>query len=200
MTGAPGPHDLGQDHARQRLGVLLGQRAGEGHRGHRARQRERRDAHDLVALGEGHDPLEHRRVEPQRGARVDDREDRRLVVERRVRRTPRAMRTISRHVDVPLPARGCSVDRLVHQRQRVVGGVEVADAVVDVDRLDRVARQEVDRVERLAEAQQVLVVLAVADPPTAVEVRHVRRAADGPERHPVAAEPEVVRPGSRRGA
>ena len=64
--------------------------------------------------------------------------------------------------------------------------------MVEVDRLDRVARQEVDGVERLAEAQQVLVVGAVADPPAAVEVGHVRRAADGPEGDPVAAELDVV--------
>ena len=43
--------------------------------------------------------------------------------------------------------------------------------MVDVDRLDRVAGEEVDGVERLAEAQQVLVVDAVADPPATVQVR-----------------------------
>ena len=73
-----------------------------------------------------------------------------------------------------------------------MGRVQVADAVVQVDRLHRIAGQEVDGVERLRQAEQVLVVLPVADAPAAVQVGHVRRAADGPERHPVAAELEVV--------
>ena len=84
------------------------------------------------------------------------------------------------------------MDRLVHERQRVVRRVEVADAVVQVDRFDRIARQEVDGVERLSQAEQVLVVDAVADPPPAVQVGYVRRAADRPERHPVATELQVV--------
>ena len=41
---------------------------------------------------------------------------------------------------------------------------------MEVDRLDGIARQEVDGVERLGQAQQVLVVGPVADPPAAVEV------------------------------
>ena len=71
---------------------------------------------------------------------------------------------------------------------------------MEVDRLDRIARQEMDRVERLGQAQQVLVVGPVADPPAAVEVGDVGRAADGPERDPVAAQLDVVRrvPGVER--
>ena len=51
-----------------------------------------------------------------------------------------------------------------------------------------------------AEPQQVLVVLAVADPPAPIQVGDVGRAADRPERHPVAADPDVVRrvPGVQR--
>ena len=78
--------------------------------------------------------------------------------------------------------------------------VEVANAVVEVDRFDRVAGQEVDGVQRLGEPQQVLVVGPVADPPAAVEVGDVRRAADRPERHPVATELRRRGPGSGRGA
>ena len=59
---------------------------------------------------------------------------------------------------------------------------EVADRRVDVDRLDRVAGDEVDRVEHLREPQQVLVVGPVADPAAAVEVEHVRGAGDRAER------------------
>ncbi len=49
-----------------------------------------------------------------------------------------------------------------------------------------------DGVERLGQAQQVLVVDPVADPPAAVEVGDVRRAADGPEGDPVATQLDVV--------
>ncbi len=85
-----------------------------------------------------------------------------------------------------------AVDRLVHQRQGVERRVQVAHTVVDVHRLDRVAGEEMDGVERLAEAQEVLVIDPVADAPATVEVRHVRRTADRPECHPVAAELQVV--------
>ena len=191
MTGAPGSHCLGQDHPGERLGVLLDESAGQGHRCHRAGQGERRDAHDLVVRRELHDPLEHRRIEPKRRARVDDGEDRRLAIDRRrVDATGDADHL--QDIDVALAAEAVAVDRLVHQGQRVVAGPQVADAVVEVDRLDRVAGQEVDGVERLPEPQQVLVVGAVADPPAAVEIRDVRRAADGAEGYPVAAELDVV--------
>ena len=144
MTGAPGSDGLGQDHPGQRLGVLLDEGAGEGDRRHRPGERERGDAHDLVVGRELHDPLEHRRIEPERRARVDDREDRRLAVERRGVHAAGDADHLE-HVDVALAAEAVAVDRLVHQGQGVEGRVEVADAVVEVDRLDRVARQEVDR-------------------------------------------------------
>ena len=64
---------------------------------------------------------------------------------------------------------------------------------MEVDRLHRVARQEMDGVERLGQPQQVLVVGPVADPAAAVEVGDVGRAADGPEGDPVATELEVAR-------
>ena len=43
-------------------------------------------------------------------------------------------------VDVALATQAVAVDRLVHERQGVVRRVQVAHPVVDVDRLDRVAR------------------------------------------------------------
>ena len=151
---------------------------------------------DLVVGRELHDPLEHRRVEAQRRARVDDREDRRLAVDRRLVDAAGDADHLE-DVDVALAAEAVAVDRLVHQGQRVVARPQVADAVVEVDRLDRIARQEVDGVERLGQAQQVLVVDPVADPPAAIEVGDVGRAADGPEGDPVAAQLDVVRSGLR---
>jgi hypothetical protein len=68
----------------------------------------------------------------------------------------------------------------------------MADAVMQVDRLDGVPGEEVDGIQRLGEAQQVPVVVAVADPPATVEVGDVRWAPDGPERDPVGTELDVV--------
>ena len=107
--------------------------------------------------------------------------------------TPRAIRTISIASRLRCRPEPVAVDRLVGERQHVVDRVEVADRRVDVDRLDRVAGEEVDDVEHLAEPDEVLVVGPVADPPAAVEVVDVRRARHRPEGDPVAADLEVVR-------
>ncbi len=57
------------------------------------------------------------------------------------------------HVEVALPAEAVAVDRLVGQREHVVASAcEVAHRAVDVDRLDRIAADEVDRVQRSAPA------------------------------------------------
>ena len=154
---------------------------------------------DLVVRRELDDPLEHRRVEAQRRARVDDGEHRRLAVDRRLVDAAGDAHHLE-HVDVALTAEAVAVDRLVHQGQGVVARLQVADAVMEVDRLDRIARQEVDGVERLGQPQQVLVVGAVADPPAAVEVGDVGRAADGPEGDPVATQLRRRARGCGRGA
>src|SRR3954454_15479 len=192
---------LGQHHRGERLGVLLRERAGERHRPPRPRQREGRDADDLVVAGELHDPLEHRRVEPERRARVHDREHRRLTVDRRLVDAAGDPDHLE-DVDVALAAEAVAVDRLVHQRQRVEGRPEVTDAVMEVDGLHGVARQEMDRVEHLREPQQVLVVGTVADPAAPIEIGDVGRAPDRAECDPVATEPDVVRriPGVEREA
>ena len=126
------------------------------------------------------DPVEHRRVEPERRRRVDDGEDRRLAVEGRLVDAAGDPGHLER-VEVPLPAEAVGVERLVGEGHHVVDRVEVADRRVDVDRLDRVAGEEVDRVEHLEEPDEVLVVGPVADPPAAVEVGDVRRAATVPK-------------------
>ena len=82
--------------------------------------------------------------------------------------------------------------RLVGQGQEVVDGVQVADRRVEVDRLDRVAGEEVDDVEHLEQADEVLVVGPVADPPPAVGGEDVGRAGYGAEGDVVAADDQVV--------
>ena len=49
-------------------------------------------------------------------------------------------------------------------------GLEVVDRGVDVDWLDRIAGEEVNRVEHLAQPDQVLKVGTVADPAATIEV------------------------------
>ena len=135
--------------------------------------------------------MEHRRVEAQRRRRVDDGEQRRLAVEGRVVEAAGEASHLDRVGD-PLPAQRVGVDRLVGECQQVPQRVEVADRGVDVDRLDRVAGEEMDRVEHLAEPDQVLVVGPVADSPATIEVRDIRRGRNRPERGPVATDLEVV--------
>ena len=69
----PGPDDLGQGDEEQRLGVLLGERAGQRHRAHRAGERERRRDDRLAVERHLDEPVAHRPVEPERRVRVDDR-------------------------------------------------------------------------------------------------------------------------------
>ena len=84
------------------------------------------------------------------------------------------------------------MDVLVGQRQHVERGVDVANRGVDVDRLDRIAGDEVDRVEHLAELQQVVEADVVAGAANAVEPDEVRRAGHGAVGHPVAADVQVL--------
>ena len=156
---------------------------------------------DLVAGRELDDPLEHRRVEAQRRARVDDREDRRLAVERRVvdaagdadhleaRRCCAGGRGCRQWIGLSISVSGV-VDRVAG------GGPTCGGRPARPGSRDR----KWTALSDLGQPQQVLVVGPVADPPAAVEVGDVRRAADGPERHPVAAELDVVRrvPGVER--
>ena len=68
----------------------------------------------------------------------------------------------------------------------------MADRVVQVDRLDGIAADEMDGVERLAQPQEVAERGAVARAANAVEADDVRRAADRSEREIVATDRECV--------
>ncbi|MEI2706060.1 MAG: hypothetical protein V9E89_12590 [Ilumatobacteraceae bacterium] len=79
-------------------------------------------------------------------------------------------------VPVPLAAEAVAVQALVGQGQGVEGRLQVADAVVQVHRLHRIAGDVVDNVEHLSQLQQVLEPGPVADAAHAVAVDVVRRA------------------------
>ena len=100
-------------------------------------------------------PVQHRRVEPQRRVGVDHGEDRRLAIERGVVDAAGDAHHLDA-VTVLLAAEAVAVDVLVGERQDVERGVDVAHRCVDVDRLDRVAGDEVDRVEHLGQLEQVV--------------------------------------------
>ena len=65
---------------------------------------------------------------------------------------PRAIRAISMPSHDALLAQRIGVERLVGQHRHVAQRIEMADRGVEIDRLDRIARDEVDAVEDTARA------------------------------------------------
>ena len=190
--GRARPHGLRHDEPGQRLRVLLRKRPGERHRRHGAGEGERGQHHDLIAPRHLDDALEHRRVEPQRRGRIDDREQRRLALERRIVDSARDLDHLDR-VQVALAPEAVGVDRLVRQRQHVEERVEVADRGVNVDRLDRIAAPEMDRIEGLPKSEEVLVVAMIARPSSAGAIEGIGRARHGAEGDMAPADPQIAR-------
>ena len=85
------------------------------------------------------------------------------------------------------------MDRFVGEGQQVPERVEVADRGMDVDGLDGVTGEEMDRVEHLAEPDQVLEVRSIADPAAPIEVVDVGCRRDRTKGRPGTADLEVVR-------
>ena len=171
--------------------MLLSEGAGKRDRGHGAGQRERREHDHLIAPRHLDDPLQHRRVEPERRGRVDDREQRRLALKRLVVDAAGDLHHLDR-VQIALAPEAIGVDRLVGQGQHVEQRVEMADGGVNVDRLDRIAAPEMDRIEALAEADEVLEVAFVSLPPPARAVERIGRARHRSERDVSPADHEIA--------
>ena len=85
------------------------------------------------------------------------------------------------HILDPLRSKRIGVDHLVGQCQHIVMRVQMPDRSMDVDRLDRISGIEADAVIGLRQAQQILIVGAVADPASAVQIHDVRRRRHLPE-------------------
>ena len=77
---------------------------------------------------------------------------------------------------------------LVGEREHVERRLEVPHRPVQVDRLDGIAADEVDAVERLAQLEQVPERFPIARPAHTVESDDIRRAAHRAERDVVAAD------------
>ena len=116
--GSPWTRDLRHDETRKRLGVLLGERARERDRRHRAGKRERRHDHDLVAPRHLDHALEHGRIESERRGGIDHREQRGLALQRFIVDSARNSDHLDR-VQIALAPKAISVDGLVRQRQHV---------------------------------------------------------------------------------
>ena len=172
--------------------MLLDERAGERDGRHRAGERERRQHDHLVAPRHLDDALQHRRVESERRRRVDDREQRRLALQRLIVDAARNLHHLD-GVQIALPPEAVGVDRLVGQREQVEQRLEMTNGGVNVDRLDRVAAPEMDRIETLPEADEVLIVALVAGPASARAVEGIGRARHRAERDVTPADRELAR-------
>ncbi len=85
------------------------------------------------------------------------------------------------------------MDGLIGQRQHVEKRVEMADGRVDVDRLDRIAAPEMNKIERLPEPKEVPIVALVARPSPAGAIEGVGGARDGTEGDVTAADGQIAR-------
>ena len=187
----PGARELGERDAEERFRVLLGEPGGERDRGHRAHQRERRDRHHLAVLRHRDQAFRHRLVEAPGAVDGDDGGDPRVgahLVERhpaRDRHQPDAVGGSTR------PDRG-AVKAQVGAAQVGVVGVEVPGVGGQLHRRHHLVADDVDGVEVVREADEVLVVTQVPVASPAHPVVHAGRPCDEAESHVVAAEDQPL--------
>ncbi|CAI8450417.1 MAG: Uncharacterised protein [SAR116 cluster bacterium MED-G04] len=62
---------------------------------------------------------------------------------------------------------------LVGQGQHIVDAVEMTDGGVNIHRFHRVAGVEMQAVEILGQAQEVLVIRAITDPPPTIQITDI---------------------------
>ena len=115
-----------------------------------------------------------------------------FIVELRIRNLARDPHHLQA-VLVSFAAKAVHVDRLVAECEQVVCRMDVAHRRMDVRWLDRIAGVYVDRVEVLAEPDEILKVRPVPGAAATRCVRHVRWTRHRRENHVVAAESNVVR-------
>src|SRR5271163_3522008 len=143
---------------------------------------ERREHNDLIAARHLNDALQHRRIKPQRGGRIDDREQRGLPLQR-FDVDPAGE---ARHFDAvanALAPEAVGVNRLVRQRQHLEQGVEMSNRGVNVDRFDGIAAPDMNGIESLPEPQEILIVAMIPRTAAAVTIERVRRAGHRAESH-----------------
>jgi hypothetical protein len=96
-------------------------------------------------------------------------------------------------VEDALAPEAVGVNGLVGERQHVEQRVEMADGGVNVGRLDRIAADEMNRIETLPEADEVLIVPLVAGPQPAGAIKRIGGARHGAESDVAPANREIAR-------
>ena len=148
---AAGAQHLHQREHRQRLGGLLRERAGEGHRAHRAGQRERRDHAWLAVLGHFGEAGEHFFVHHQRRIDIDDGEQARRGAQFVMTDAARDAVDFNRVANALL-ADGARVPHLVAEHGLRAVKIQMARVGRQIHRLHRRAAAEVQRVQAVSEA------------------------------------------------
>ena len=168
-----GPDDLRQRDEEERLGILLGERAGQRDRAHRAGERERRGHDRLAVQGHLHQAVAHRAVEAERRVRVDDGHQGGFAEEVVARHPADEAGDLEGVVD-RARAEPEALPGLVELDRECPVHVEVAGLDRQVVRFERAAALLVDDVEGADEPDVVDEVGEVAGPPAAIEVARRR--------------------------
>jgi hypothetical protein len=184
ITGAPG--------RTSRLGMLLGQRAGDGGGTHGAGQSEGGHDDQLIAARELDQPLDHRPVEAQWRRRVDDGKKAGPLGKLLLAHTLCDARHLQR-IEDPCPAEAVGVVDLIGHHDEVANAIQVPRRRRQVHRFHRIATEQVNDIEHLPQPQEIAVVLLIARPPAAGQVGHVRGAGDGGEVDAPSAHEEAMR-------
>ena len=164
---------LREGHPGERLGERLSRDAGGGDRRHRAGEDERGEERGLVSLRVRPGGAQHRRVPDERGVRVDQRQDDRVVLEvLGTEQDPRHLHGIAR----PLRGRDGPHERLVRVAHVRVDHVEVPLVDGDVDRLAHRPATVVEMRRQVRELHEVPEVLDRAVTPALVEIADERGA------------------------
>ena len=113
---------------------------------HRARECEGCEHDRLIALCHADNAFHHRNIETERRIGIDDREDRRFTIKRRIIDTARNAHKFD-GIEITFRAERVSVDRLITQSQHVIERVEMAHARMNIGRLNRIATPEMHGVQ-----------------------------------------------------
>ena len=188
--GRAGPDDLRQRHEEERLGILLGECAGQRDRAHRSGEREGR-CHDRLAVQSHlHQAIAHRSVEAERRIRVDDGHQGGFA-EEVVARHPSDETGDLQGVLDRAGAEPEALPGLVELDRECPVHVEVAGLDGQVVGFERAAALLVDDVDGADETDVVDEVGEVAGPPAAIQVARECRTTDGTEDEVRATESDV---------
>ncbi len=152
-NGCAGFDHLGQHDAAQCLGILLGERACECHRGHGACKCEGCDADGLARARHLDHAFQHGALDAQGRARVDDRIHAGHVAQAIACHAFQDAHHVERIADALSP-QAIGMEDFVGQHGELAQAIEMPHCRADVQRLDRIAAEEVNGVQRMSELQE----------------------------------------------